>query len=91
MTDKPTLRDRRRTEAREALYRAITRRDRLIDGIVRNTEQIRKLKRTLKRLETPPTLTHELAVSVAEGKVLDKIEQIETELARDEIPDWGIR
>ena len=88
MENKPTLRERRRAEAREALYRAIERRDRIIDSLVRNTTQIKKLKRTLKQLETPrtdPTATL-LAVSVAEGKVLEKITLDAIELPNDDIP-----
>lgn len=82
-----TLRDRRRAKAREELYRAIERRDRLLDRLAYNTAQIKKLKRTLKRLEV--VSTHTLMVSVAEGKVLQPVEVEVAEMFSDEIPDWN--
>ena len=56
MSDKPSLRDRRRQEARDALYRAMERRDQLIDGLVRNTNRIKVLKKTLRHLNVIDSL-----------------------------------
>jgi len=91
-TSKPSLKDRRRTEARDALYRAQERRDRLLDALVRNHKHIKALKRTLVRLGwTDPTIISKLPVSVAEGKLLDDetaelAAQMFVEL-NDDIPD----
>jgi hypothetical protein len=88
MSDKPSLRDRRRTEARDALYRAMERRDRLIDNLTRNTLHIKKLKQTLKRLNTVDDIkVSTLRASVAEGRMLEPLE-IDTGIAHDdELPD----
>ena len=67
---KPSLKDRRRTEARDALYRAQLRRDQIIDLLVRNADRIKKLRRTLARLDKPE-LYHFGPASVAEGKLLE--------------------
>ncbi len=76
MTDKPSLRDRRRQEARDALYRAMERRDKLIDGLVRNATHIKTLKHTLKRLNILDgnLQVSSLRASVAEGKMLEPLE-----------------
>ena len=86
---KPSLRDRRRTEAREALYRAQLRRDQIIDQLVRNTDRIKKLRAQLTRLDKP--LLHTGPASVAEGKLLDLdtlalVQKMARELD-DDIPD----
>jgi hypothetical protein len=87
MSDKPNLRDRRRTEARDALYRAMERRDRLIDNLSRNTIHIKKLKQTLKRLNVVDDIkVSSLRASVAEGKMLEPLE-IEAGIHDDDMPD----
>jgi len=89
MSEKPSLRDRRRKEARDALYRALERRDRLIDALTRNNLHIKKLKQTLKRLNIIDDIkVSAVRASVAEGKVLEPLE-IEVGIAdlNDDIPD----
>jgi hypothetical protein len=83
---KPSLRDRRRQEAREALYRAQLRRDQIIDMLVRNTDRIKKLRAQLTRLDKP--LLHTGPASVAEGKLLEPAwyEALAAKLD-DDIPD----
>ena len=72
--NKPSLRDRRRMEAREALYRAQERREHLIAALVRNANHVTTLKRRLKHLDAPVGNTiSPLPVSVAEGKVLARV------------------
>jgi len=89
---KPSLKDRRRTEARDALYRAQERRDRLLDALVRNHKHIKTLKRTLVRLGwIDPRVVSTLPLSVAEGRLLDDeaaelAAQMIVEL-NDDIPD----
>jgi len=89
MTDKPSLRVRRRKEARDALYRAMERRDQLLDRLVRNATHIKTLKQTLKRLNIDDNLkVSSLRASVAEGKMLEPLE-IEVGITdiNDDIPD----
>ena len=88
MSDKPSLRDRRRQEARDALYRAMERRDLIIDNLVRNARHIKTLKHTLKRLNVLDGVkVSSLRVSVAEGRLLEPLE-IEAGIAlNDDIPD----
>lgn len=84
-----SLRDRRRQEARDALYRALERRDQIIDALVRNTTKIRILKRALKRLNVADGIkVSAVRASVAEGRILEPLE-IEVGIAdlNDEIPD----
>jgi hypothetical protein len=84
---KPSLRDRRRQEAREALYRAQLRRDQIIDQLVRNTDRIKKLRAQLARLDKPQL--HTGPASVAEGKLLDELPPLSsfTSQLNDDIPD----
>jgi len=87
--NKPSLKDRRRQEAREALYRAQLRRDQIIDMLVRNTDRIKKLRAQLARLDKPKL--HTGPASVAEGKLLDLdtlalVQKMARELD-DDIPD----
>ena len=63
-----SLRDQRRQEARDALYRAELRRDQIIDALALNTSRIKKLRAKLMRLVKP--VRHTGSVSVAEGKQL---------------------
>jgi hypothetical protein len=88
MSDKPSLRDRRRTEARDALYRAMERRDQLIDKLVRNATHIKTLKQTLKRLNIVDDIkVSTVRASVAEGRILEPLE-IDTGIAHDDdMPD----
>jgi hypothetical protein len=91
MSDKPSLRDRRRQEARDALYRAMERRDQLLDKLVRTTTHIKSLKHTLKRLNVIDGIqVSSVRVSVAEGKLLEPLE-IEAGITdlNDDIPDLG--
>jgi len=86
---KPSLRDRRRTEAREALYRAQLRRDQIVDQLVRVQDRIKKLRAQLTRLDKPQL--HTGPASVAEGKLLDPdtlalVAKMARELD-DDIPD----
>lgn len=84
-----SLRDKRRQEARDALYRALERRDQIIDALVRNTTKIRILKRALKRLNVADGIkVSAVRASVAEGRILEPLE-IEVGIAdlNDEIPD----
>ena len=86
---KPSLRDRRRTEAREAYYRALDRRNTLCDALARNSAHIKKLRAQLARLDKP--LLHTGPASVAEGKLLDLdtlalVQKMARELD-DDIPD----
>lgn len=70
--NKPSLKDRRRTEARNALYRAVERRDMLLDRLMRTVKHIKELKRTLARLDAlDPTVISKQPLSVAEGRMLD--------------------
>jgi hypothetical protein len=69
-----SLRDQRRTEAREALYRAERRRDQIIYSLVQNADRISKLKRKLARLDMP--VRHTGPVSVAEGKLLEGLDEV---------------
>jgi hypothetical protein len=89
MSEKPSIRDRRRAEARDALYRAMERRDQLIDGLVRNANRIKVLKKTLRHLNVIDSLkVSAVRVSVAEGKMLEPLE-IEAGITdlNDDIPD----
>jgi len=84
-----SLRDQRRQEARDALYRAELRRDQIIYSLVQNDARIRKLKRKLVRLDMP--VLHTGPVSVAEGKPLDLdtlalVARMAREL-NDDVPD----
>lgn len=86
---KLSLRDRRRQEARDALYRALERREKILDSLVRNATQVRDLKRTLKRLNMLDAIAvSSVRASVAEGRLLEPIE-IEVGIAdlNDEVPD----
>jgi len=88
-----SLRDQRRQETREALYRAELRRDQIIDALALNTSRIKRLRAKLGRLDKP-TL-HTGPVSVAEGKLLDPdtlalVAKMARELD-DDIPDLGGR
>jgi hypothetical protein len=89
MSEKPSLRDRRRQEARDALYRAMERRDQLLDKLVRTTTHIKSLKHTLKRLNVIDGIqVSAVRVSVAEGKLLEPLE-VEAGITdlNDDIPD----
>jgi len=68
-----SLRDQRRADAREALYRAERRRDEIIFSLVQNDARIRKLRRKLTRLDMHDAIS-KLPLSVAEGKLLDRVE-----------------
>jgi len=83
--NKPSLKDRRRQEAREALYRAQLRRDQIIDMLVRNTDRIKKLRAQLTRLDKP--LLHTGPASVAEGKLLEPYELKHSDEMSDDIPE----
>jgi len=65
---KPSLKDRRREEAREALYRAQLRQEQILDQLMRNATRIKRLRAQLARLDKPAL--HTGPVSVAEGKQL---------------------
>jgi len=89
-----SLRDQRRTEAREALYRAERRRDEIIFSLVQNDARIRKLRRKLTRLDMP--LLHTGPVSVAEGKLIEGLDETAMVTAminelNDDIPDLSGR
>jgi len=89
--NKPSLKDRRREEAREALYRADLRQNKIIDSLVRNTERIKKLRRALTRLE-PSTgdVISKQPLSVAQGKLLDEAEALyHAAMLNDDISDVG--
>jgi hypothetical protein len=69
---KPSLKDSRRNEYRETLYRAIERRDQLLDRLARTHTHIKRLKRMLARIDrVDPRVVSKQPVSVAEGKLLD--------------------
>ena len=86
--NKPNLRDRRRQKARDALYRAQERRDKIIDALVRNTNQIKNLQRALARLNMVAVNTISvLPVSVAEGKLLEPVEPVSANSPDDDISD----
>jgi len=89
---KLSLRDRRRQETREALWRAVERRDRQLDKLARTHLHIKTLKRTLARLDAPAgDVISKQPLSVAEGKLLDVdtlklVNKMYRELS-DDIPD----
>ena len=85
-----SLRDQRRQEARDALYRAELRRDQIIYSLVQNDARIRKLRRKLTRLDMHDAIS-KMPVSVAEGKPLDLdtlalVARMAREL-NDDVPD----
>ena len=91
MNPRMSIRDRRRKEARDALYRAMERRDQLLDKLVRTTTHIKSLKHTLKRLNVIDGIqVSSVRVSVAEGKLLEPLE-VEAGITdlNDDIPDLG--
>lgn len=83
--NKPTLKDRRRQEARDALYRAQLRRDQIIDMLMRNTDRVKRLRRTLTRLEGTPA--NKVPVSVAEGRLLEPVDLVIAGRLNDDISD----
>lgn len=87
MNTKPSLRDRRRRDAIDALYRAQERRDEIIGLLIHNANRIRKLKRQLAQLDKP--VLHTGNVSVAEGKILDPYELKRSDELNDDVPDLG--
>lgn len=95
MNNKPSLRDRRRQEAREALYRAVERRDLLLDKLARSIAHIKKLKRALARLDAlDPNVISKVPVSVAEGRLLNELDEYEitTQMIKeldDDVSDVG--
>ena len=69
--NKPSLRDRRRTAAREAIYRAFERRDVLLEKLTRTQDHIKKLRRVLARYDgLNPNVISTKPVSVAKGRML---------------------
>jgi len=91
---KPSRRDRRRREAREALYRAELRRDQILAMLVLNTNRIKRLRAALARLDKlDPLHISNQPLSVAEGKLLHpETLALVTRMARelnDDIPDLG--
>ena len=89
-----SLRDQRRQEARDALYRAELRRDQIIFSLVQNDARIRRLRRKLTRLDIRDAVS-KVPVSVAEGKLLDTdtlalVQRMARELD-DDIPDLSGR
>lgn len=90
--NKLSLRDSRRAEYRETLYRAIERRDLLLDKLARTHTHIKRLKRMLARIDrVDPKVVSKQPVSVAEGKLLDELPPLSsfTSQLNDDIPDLG--
>ena len=92
MTMKPSRRDRRRREAREALYRAEQRREQILATLVLNANRIKRLRTALGRLDRlDPLHVSNQPLSVAEGKLLDPVEAKTAGDLNDDISDISWR
>jgi hypothetical protein len=85
---KPSRRDRRRREAREALYRAELRREQIIATLVLNANRIKRLRTALARLDRlDPLHVSNQPLSVSAGQLLADYFAGKIEPLNDDIPD----